>query len=147
MAITSTSINTVNKQTEKQIKQCGDPRNQRARSINLRSKGNSDAISSSDTISVTIPQIISYSITDCNSKAILESIPESNSNPSNCRTFPLQGGLRLGYCEEVAKHLSSRYVARVGLSISRHICCKILHGCNVWKCSVTVDSVLDARNQ
>jgi len=45
------------------------------------------------------------------------------------------------------EHLSSRYVAQVNLSVSSHICSRIVLGCNVCNCCSTVDSVLDARDQ
>jgi len=118
--------------------------------INLLSDGIPNAFSSSDTISVTIPETIS----DC-TEAISEAIPnsnpetiyESNSDHSHRRTLLQEGGLRQWLCEAVGEHLSSRYVAQVDLSISSHICSKIVLGHNVCNCSSVVDSVLDARDQ
>ena len=140
---------TVNKGEEEPIKQCGSPRNKCAQSINLHSDGIPDAISmsNSDTISVTIAETISDSITDSNPEAIPEAISESNSDNSHCSTLLQEGGLRQWLCEAVGEHLSSRYVAQVDLSISSHICSKIVLGCNVCNCSSAVDSVLDGRDQ
>jgi len=101
--------------------------------INSLSAGMPDAISSSnsDTISVTNP----------------ESISESNSDHSHRRTLLREGGLWQWLREAVSEHRSSRYVAQVDLSISSHICSKIVLGCNVCNCRSAVDSVLDARDQ
>ena len=129
----------VNKGEEEPIKLRGSPRSKRAQSMNLLSDGVPDAISSSDTISVTIPETISFS----NPKAI----PESNSDHSHRCTLLQEGGLRQWLCEAVGEHLSSRYVAQVDLSISSHICSMIVLGRNVCNCSSTVDSVLDACDQ
>ena len=99
--------------------------------INLLSAGIPDAFSISNTISVTIP----------------ESISESNSDHSHRCTLLQEGGLRQWLGEAVGEHLSSRYVAQVDLSISSHICSKIVLGSNVCNCSSAVDSVLDTRDQ
>jgi len=115
--------------------------------INLLSNGIPDAISSSDTISVTIPESNSANISVTISEANSETIPQSNSDHSHCSTLFQEGGLRQWLCEAVGEHLSSRYIAHVDLSVSSHICSKIVLGCNVCKCSSAVDSVLDARDQ
>jgi len=92
----------------------------------------------SDTISVAISERM---------EASSEAIPKSNSDHSHC-TSPLQeGGLRQCLCETGSEHLHSRYVAQVDLSISRHICSKIVLGGNVCNCRSAVDSVLDANDQ
>ena len=113
--------------------------------INLLSDGIPDGISSSnsDTISGTIPKTISNS----NPETISEDIPESNSDHSHRSTLLQEGGLRQWLFEAVGEHLSSRYVAQVDLSVSSHICSKIVLGRNVCNCSCAVDSVLDARDQ
>ena len=118
--------------------------------INLLSNGIPDAIPSSDTIPVTISETISLHI-----EAISEAIPnsnpeaisESNSDHSHCSTLPEEGGLRQWLCEAVGEHLSSRYLAQVDLSISSHICSKIVLGRNVCNCSSAVNSVVDGRDQ
>jgi len=110
--------------------------------INLLSEGIPDAFSSSNTISVTIPETIS----DC-TEAISEAIPNSYPDHSHCSTLLQEGGLQQWLCEAIGEHLSSRYVAQVDLSISSHICSKILLGRNVCNWSTAVDSVLDAGNQ
>ena len=117
--------------------------------INLLSAGIPDAISSSNsnTISVTIPETISNSISDSNPETIPDAIPESNSDHSHCSTLLQEGGLWQWLCKAVSEHLSSRYVAQVDLSVSSHICSKIVLGRNVCNCSSAVDSVLDAPNQ
>jgi len=126
--------------------------------INLLSHGIPDFFSSSDTISVTIPETIpdctkaiSEAIPNSNpdtiSETISEAISESNSDHSHCSTLLQEGGLRQWLGEAVSEHLSSWYVAQVDLSISSHICSKIVLGRNVCNCSSAVDSVLDARDQ
>jgi len=110
--------------------------------INLLSDGIPDAFSSSNTISVTIPE----TIPDC-TEAISEAIPNSNPDHSHRSTLLQEARLRQWLCEAVGEHLSSRYVAQVDLSISSHICSKIVLGRNVCNCSSAVDSVLDARDQ
>ena len=137
---------------EEPIKHCGSPRNKRAQSINLLSDGIPDAISfsNSDTIPATISdhtEALSEAIPHSNPETISETIPESNSDHSHRCTLPQEGGLRQWLWEAVGEHLSSRCVAQVNLSISSHICSKIVLGCNVCNCSSAVDSVLDARYQ
>jgi len=99
--------------------------------INLLSDGIPDAYSSSITMSVTIP----------------ESISESNPDHSHRNTLLQEGSLWQRLCEAVGEHLSGRYVAQVDLSISSHICGKIVLGRNACNCSSAVDSVLYARDQ
>ena len=110
--------------------------------INLLSDGIPDAISGSDTISVTIPETIS----DC-TEAISEPIPNSNpetiSDHSHCSTLLQEGGLRQWPSEAVGAHLSSRYVAQVDISVSGNICSKIVLGRTVCNCSSVVDCFLD----
>jgi len=130
---------TVNKGEMEPNKQHGSARNKRAQSINLLSDGIPDAISSSDTISVTIPETISNSNP--------EAIPKSNSDHSHRCTLLQEGGLWQWLCEAVGEHLSSRYVAQVDFSISSHICRKIVLGRNVCNCRSAVDFVLHARDQ
>jgi hypothetical protein len=122
----------------------------------LRYDGIPDAISmsNSDTICVTISETISMhieaiseAISDSDPETIAEAIPESNSDHCHRCTLHQQGGLRQWLCEAVGEHLSSRYVAQVDLSVSSHICSKIVLGRNMCNCSSAVDSVLDARNQ
>jgi len=108
--------------------------------INLLSDGIPDAISMSN--SDTIPATISE-----RTEAISEAISESNSDHSHCSTLLQEGRLRQWLCEAVGEHLSSRYVAQFDLSISSHICSKIVLGRNVCNCSSAVDSVLDGRDQ
>jgi hypothetical protein len=71
--------------------------------INYLSDGIPDAISSSDTISVTIPD---------RSEAISEALPNSNPEviPDYTQRFTLlpQGAFRQSLCEAVGEHLSSR---------------------------------------
>jgi hypothetical protein len=110
--------------------------------MNLLSNDIRHAISSSDTISVTISEAILNCI-----KPISKAIPKPNSDHSHRCTLLQQGGLRQSLGEVVGEHLSSRYVAQVDLSISSHICSKIVLGRNVCNCSSAVDSVLDARDQ
>jgi len=100
---------------------------------NLLSDGSLDAfsISNSDTIPTTIS----------------EAIPKSKSDHSHCSTLFQDVGFRQWLCEAVGEHLSSQYVAQVDLSISGHICSKIVLGRNVCNCIATVDSVLDAHDQ
>jgi hypothetical protein len=50
-------------------------------------------------------------------------------------------------CEAVSNHLSGQYIAQVDLSISSHVCSKIVLRRNVCNCSSAVDSNLDASNQ
>ena len=106
--------------------------------IDLLSDCIPDAISNSNTVPVTISE---------HTKAIPKAIPESNSDHSHRSTLLQEGGLRQWLCEAVGEQLSSRYVAQVDLSISSHICIKIVLGRNVCNCSSAVDSVLDARYQ
>jgi len=134
MAITSVSNKTVNKREKLPIKQCGSPWNKRAQLINLVSYGTPNAISSTDTVPVTILD---------RTKAI----SDANSYHSHCSALLLEGALWQWLCEAVGEHLSSPYVAPVNLSISSHICSKIILGHNVCNCSSMVDSVLDARDQ
>jgi len=118
--------------------------------INLLSDGIPDAFSSCDTIPATISEhteAISQAIPNSNPEAIPEAVSESNSDHSHRTTLLQEGGLRQWLCEAVGEHLRSRYVAQVDLSISGHICSKIVLGCNVCNCSSAVDSVLDTRNQ
>jgi len=140
--------NTVNKGEEEPIKHCGSPRNKRAQSINLLSDGLPFAISISNCD--TIPATVSES-TKAMSKAIPnsnpEAIPESNSDHSHRSTLLQEGRRQEWLREAVGKHLSSRYVAQVDLSVSSHICSKIVLGCNVCNCSSAGDSVLDAHDQ
>ena len=118
--------------------------------INLLSDGIPDAFSSSDTISVTIPETIS----DC-TEAISEAVPNSNpetisecnSDHSHRSTLLQEGRLWQRRCEAFGERLSSRYVAQVDPSVSSHICSKIVFGRNVCNCSSAVDSALDARDQ
>jgi hypothetical protein len=79
--------------------------------------------------------------------AISGAIPKSNSDHAHCSTLIEDGQLRQWLCEAVSKHLSSRYVAHVDLSVSSHISSKIVLSQNVNNCSSAVDSVLDASNQ
>jgi len=106
-----------------------------------------DAISSSQTNSDTNSEAIPNTISDSNPEAIPKFIPKYNSDHSQCRTLLEEGGLRQWLCEAVGEHLSSQYVAQDDLSISSHICSKIVLGCNVCNCSSAVDSVLDACDQ
>jgi len=80
-----------------------------------------------NSLSDGIPDTSSSSNSDTNSVTNPESISESNSNHSHCSTLLQEGGLRQWLCEAVGEHLSSRYVAQVDLSISSHICIKIVH--------------------
>jgi hypothetical protein len=117
--------------------------------INLLSDGIHDAFSSSNTIPATISErteAIAEVIPKSNSEAIPEAISESNSDHSDRSTLLEEGGLRQWLCEAVGEHLSSRYVAQVDLSVSSHICSKIVVGSNVCDCSSAVDSILDARD-
>ena len=102
--------------------------------INLLSDGIPDAISNSDTIPATI--------SECT-----EAISKANSDHSHRCTLLQEGGLRQWLCEAVGEHLSSRYVAQVDLSISSHICSKLVLGRNMCNCSSAVDSFLDACDQ
>jgi hypothetical protein len=111
--------------------------------INLLSDGIPGACPSSDTVSVTIPATIYNS----NPEAIPNTIPDANSDHSHHRTMLQEGGLRQWLCEPVGENLSSWYVAQVNLSISSHICSKMVLGCNVCNWSSAVDSVLDARDR
>jgi len=104
--------------------------------INFLSDGIPDAVS--DSYPYTIPAT-RFEHT--------EAISEANSNHSHRCTLLQEGGLRQWLCDGVGEHLSSRYVAQVNLSISGHICSKIVLGCNVCNCSSMVDSGLDGRNQ
>jgi hypothetical protein len=125
--------------------------------INLLSDGIPDAfsisntISTSDTISVPISQTISEGIPNSNPEAIpqaiSEAISEFNSDHSHWSTLPQEGGLRQWLCEAVGEYLSSQYVAQVDLTVSSHICSKIVLGRNVCNCSSAVDSVLDVPDQ
>jgi hypothetical protein len=151
----SISNKTVIKGEEQPIKQRGSPRNKRAQSINLLSDGIPDAfsISNSDTISATISERteeISEAFPKSNPEpipeAISEAIPESNSDHSHRSTLLQEDGLRQWLCEAVGEHLSSRCIAQVDLSVSSHICSKIVLGRNVCNCSSAVASVLDARD-
>jgi hypothetical protein len=106
--------------------------------INLLSNGIPDAISNfnSDTIAVTI------------SKAIpdgTEAISKSNPDHSHRSTQLQESGLGQWLCKAVGEHRSSWYIAPVNLSISSHICSKIVLGRNVCNCISTVDSVLDTH--
>jgi hypothetical protein len=104
------------------------------------------ACPSSDTIPTTNSEhtkAISMAIPNSNS----ESISESNPDHSHCSTLLQEGVLPQWLHEAVGEHLSSRYIAQLDLSISSHICHKIVLGRNVCNCSSTVDSGLDACNQ
>jgi hypothetical protein len=111
MAIMSGSSKTVNKSEQEPIKQGGSPRNTPAQSINLLSDGFPNAISSSNTVSVTIPKTSSNSITNSNPEAfpvaISGAIPKSNSDHAHCSTPIEEGELRQWLCKAVSKHLSS----------------------------------------
>jgi hypothetical protein len=110
--------------------------------MNLLSDGIPNAFSSSDTTFVTMSEH-----TEGISAAITNSNTESISDHFHRCTLLQEGGLRQWLCEAVSEHLSSRYIAQVHLSISSHIGCMIVLGCNVCNCSSVVDSVLDARDQ
>jgi len=112
--------------------------------INLLSDGIPDGISHSN------PYTISVTISDSHAKNISKrtaAIPEANSDHSHCRTLLQDGRLRQWLFEAVGEHLSSQYLAQVDLSVSSHICSKIVLGCNVCNCSSTVDSFLHTRDQ
>jgi hypothetical protein len=94
------------------------------------------------TISETIPDFA-----EVISEAISRSVPESNSDHSHRSKLLQEGGLRQWLCEAVGEYLSSQYVAQVDLSVSSHICSKIVLGWNMCNSSAAVDSVLDARDQ
>jgi len=148
----SISNKTVNKGEEEPIKHCGSRRNKWAQSINFLSDCIPKAISNSntDTIRATISErseAISEAIPNSNPEAIPEAISESNSDHPQCSTLLQDGRLQQWLCEAVGEHLSSRYVAQVDLSVSSHICSKIVLGCNVCNCSSEVDSVPDAHDQ
>jgi hypothetical protein len=153
---------TVNNSAGEPIKQRGSPQNKCPKSINLLPNGIPDAMFRSDPIPTTISEhtnAISEAIPNSNSEAIPKSIPkaipqaiskanpECNSDHSHCSALHQVGGFRQWLCEAVGEHLSSRYVAQVDLSDSRHICSKIVLGRNVYNCSSTVDCVLDAGNE
>jgi hypothetical protein len=119
---------------------------------NLLSDGIPDAISMSN--SGTIPATSSVTIseyTEAISEAIpnsnAEAIPESNSDHSHRCTLHQEPWLRQWLCEAVGEHLSSWYIAQVDLSISSHICSKIVLGGNMCNCNSAVDSVLDTRDE
>jgi hypothetical protein len=142
MALTSVSDKTLNEAEEEPIQQRGSPRNNHAQSMNLLSDGIPNAFSSSDTTFVTMSEH-----TEGISAAIPNSNTESISDHFHRCTLLQEGGLWQWLCEAVSEHLSSRYIAQVHLSISSHIGCMIVLGCNVCNCSSAVDSVLDARDQ
>jgi len=139
---------TVNKREEEPIEHSGSPRKKGAQSIHLLSDDIPNAISISN--SDTIPTTISES-TEASSEPIPisdpETIPESKSNHSHRITLLQEGRHREWLCEAVSVHLSHRYLAQFDLSVSSHICSKIVLGCIVCNCSYAVDSVLDANNQ
>jgi hypothetical protein len=118
--------------------------------INLLSDGIPEAISSSTTFSVTISKTILDSITDFNPEGIskpTEAISKFNSDHSHWNTLHQESGLRQWLCEVVGEHLSSLYVAQVDLSMSSHICSKIVLGRNMYNYSSGVDSDLDGCDQ
>ena len=122
--------------------------------IDLLSNGIPDAFSSSNAIPAiisecteAISEAIPNSKPEAISEAISESIPEANSDHCHHCTLLQEGELRQWLCEAVGEHLSSRYVGQVHLSLSSHICSKIVLGRNVCNCSSEVDSALDARDQ
>jgi len=104
------------------------------------SKSNSATISK--TISKTLSETVSVHIKD-----ISETISESNSDYSLCNWLLQESGLPHWLCEVVSEHLSSWYVAQVDISVSSHICSKLVLGCNVCNCSSAVDSILDTCDQ
>jgi len=107
-------------------------------SINLLSDGSSDTISHSDTIPITNSEY---------TEVIFKAMLKSNSDHSYCSTVLLASGFWQGLCEAVGEHLSSWYVSQVNLSISSHICSKILLGHNVCNCTSARDCVLNACDQ
>jgi len=96
----------------------------------------------SDGSSNTIP-ITNSEYTEVISKAI----SKSNSVHFHCSTVLLESVVQQWLCEAVGEHLSSRCGSHVNLSISSHICSKILQGHNVCHCTSAGDSVPNAWNQ
>jgi len=92
-----------------------------------------------DAISDSNSDVLSMTISDFNPKAICHPI----SIPSHCSSVLQVDGLQLRLCEAVSKHLCSRYIAEVDLSICSHLSSKILDGPNVCNCCSAADSVLD----
>jgi len=93
-----------------------------------------DAISSSGTIPMAILETVLVHIAII-PKAIPnshpETIPASYSDYADLSTLLQEGGHQQWLCEAVGDYLSSWYIAEFDLSISSHICCKIVHGRNV----------------
>jgi hypothetical protein len=109
--------------------------------INLPSDSNSDAICSSK--SATISETISEAIPNLNSNTI----SESNSDHSHHSTLLQVGWLWRWLCEAVGEYLSSQYIAQLDISISRHICSKLVLVHNVCNYNSAVDSALRACDQ
>jgi len=86
-------------------------------------------------------------IPNSNPEANTMANPESNSDHSYPSTLLQEVSLRQWLREAVGEHLSGRYIAQVDLSVSSHICSKIVLGRNVCICSSAVDSVLDTSDQ
>jgi hypothetical protein len=132
---------TGNKGEEEPIKHRGSPRNKRTQSIYLLADGIADASSNSNAISLTIPERTeaiserSEAMSEAIANSTPEAIPKSNSHHSHRCTLLQEGGLQQWLCEAVGKHLSSRYIAPVNLSISSHICSKMVLRRNVCNCS------------
>jgi len=94
--------------------------------------------SNSNPIPVTISECTNYNP---------DVIPGSNCDHSHCSTLLQAVRLQQWLCEAVSKHLRSRYVVQVYLSISSHMWSKRVFGRNVCNCSSAVYSVLDRRDQ
>jgi len=119
--------------------------------IDVLSNSIPDAVCNVDSIpgalSATISDCITHSYPEVTPKAIPEAILESNSIHAHSTTLHQDGGFWQRVCEAVGKYLSSQCLAQVDLSISSHICSKIVFGRNVCDWISAVDSVHDARDQ
>jgi len=149
MAITSVSNKTGNKREQEPIRQRGSPRNEHAKS-NYFPKPFQKPF--------PFPILILFlqpfpSVPRPFLRPFLNPIPRPFLRPL-LSLIPIiqiaahcfkKAGFGIGV-EAVSEHLSSRYLAHVDLSISSHICNKIVLGRNVCNCRWVADSDLDARD-
>jgi len=117
--------------------------------VKLLSDSIPDGVCSSncDMFSVTMSEAMSEVISEAIPNLNPVSIFESNSDHSHRGTLFQECELQQWLCGTVGEHLCSPYIAQVDLSISSHMCSKIVLGCNVCNCNSAVDSVLDAHTQ
>jgi len=134
----------VNKREEEPIKQRGSPRNKHAQSIYFPM---------SFLIHFPVPTSFPWPFPGQFPIPIPRPFPSPIAIITIAAHCIKKAGLGRGLVKQsvsisaVGEHFSSRYLAQVDISISSHICSKIVLGRNLCNCSSAVDSVLDAHDQ